>query len=710
MAPLTKDLPDVANSSAAVPAAPTVPTTAAPKQNAGGTLRADALSLEVPVKVHGSRVTEVARGVAPKTEPFEEETGTMIVFPQGGVLRMSTAVTASQMLVVTNLKTRQDAICRVVKVRTFSNMQGYVEVEFTHQQPGYWGVRFPSEGAPTATETAQVTAPVAAPVTAPVISPATPAAVTIPESPVQPAPIQDVSWAPAPTPIVVPPPPVVAQVAPPVAQPVVQPIAPPVAPQAVVLPPAAPVAPVVPAAPAAAIHPVTPVAPPPPPPPSKPEPTFISFGTQEKVQLFASATQLPVAERVAPPPPPPAHVPAENVLSTFISDAAAARAAGEAPPSISVEIPDAPQAATPPPAAVTLSELRGDQRGIVVAPPADASQAQASSTDQLTSEAAADVPAKSSRAIFGSFSGGTALGGSHPVAVDAFGTRLDSHGEASTDQPGASRNNNWILIAACVALLCATGVAGVFYFRPHAANSARNGATTPAIPPALAFQTPAVVPDEAAHDSTPAHNSAMHPTPIVAQAPATASTVHVVDPAASGNGEGPRIVPKPASNLAPGAVKDALDDHPVSSQRADAGSEVQAPSVDAASASDSSNSGALSGIVSSNAVAPLAPEIRSEGEGPVKVGGNVKEPKLITRVMPEYPTVAKEAHIEGDVLVKTTIDPKGNVVNMQVVSGPAMLRGPALAALRRWKYEPSTLNGQPIAVQLMVTLKFSANR
>jgi TonB family protein len=705
MAPLVKDSPDVANSSAAVPAAPTVPTTAAPKQNAGGTLRADALSLEVPVKVHGSRVTEVARGVAPKTEPFEEETGTMIVFPQGGVLRMSTAVTASQMLVVTNLKTRQDAICRVIKVRTFSNMQGYVEVEFTHQQPGYWGVRFPSEGAPAAPEAAPVTAPVTSPVTAPVISPTAPAA--IPETPVQTAPAQDVSWAPAPTPIVAPvPPPSVPQVV----APVVAQVAPPVAPSAVVLPPAAPVVPVVPAAPAAANRPVAPVAPPPSP-PSKPEPTFISFGTQEKVQLFASATQLPVAERVAPPPPPPpAQIPAESVLSTFISDAAAARAAGEAPPSISVEIPDAPQAATPPPAAVTLSELRGDQRGIVVAPPADASQSQAGSVDQLASEAAADVPAKSSRAIFGSFSGGSAFGAGQPIAVDAFGTRLDSHSEAGTDQPGASRNNNWILIAACVALLCATGVAGVFYFRPHAANSARNGASTPAIPPALAFQTPAVVPDETPHDAASPHNSAMHPVPIVSQAPAAAATVHAGDPAASGGGEGPRIVPKPASNLAPGAVKDAVDDHPVSSQRADAGSEVQAPSVDAASASDSSNSGALSGIVSSNAVAPLAPDIRSESEGPVKVGGNVKEPKLLTRVMPEYPTVAKEAHIDGDIVVKTTIDVKGNVVNMQVVSGPAMLRGPALAALRRWKYEPSTLNGQPIAVQLMVTLKFSANR
>jgi hypothetical protein len=49
-------------------------------------------------------------------------------------------------------------------------------------------------------------------------------------------------------------------------------------------------------------------------------------------------------------------------------------------------------------------------------------------------------------------------------------------------------------------------------------------------------------------------------------------------------------------------------------------------------------------------------------------------------------------------------------VNMQVVSGPAMLRGPALTALRRWKYEPSTLNGQPTEVQMLVTIKFSGTR
>ncbi|MGH9572646.1 MAG: TonB family protein [Candidatus Acidiferrales bacterium] len=108
-------------------------------------LRADAVSLDVPVRVHGSRVTEVVRGLTPHTEPFEEEASTMIVFPHGGVVRMATTVGVGQMLVLTNLRTSQDAICRVVKVRAYSNSQAYVEVEFTHRQVGYWGVHFPAD-------------------------------------------------------------------------------------------------------------------------------------------------------------------------------------------------------------------------------------------------------------------------------------------------------------------------------------------------------------------------------------------------------------------------------------------------------------------------------------------------------------------------------------------------------------------------------------
>src|SRR5271165_7097634 len=140
MAPLTKDQVELAN-----PASDTAVSQPASQPKSAPGLRSDAISLEVPVKVHGSRVVEVARGTTPQTEPFEEQTVTMIVFPQGAVVRMTSPVNVSQMLVLTNLKTKQDSICRVLKVRPNANLGSYVEVEFTHRQQGYWGVSFSSD-------------------------------------------------------------------------------------------------------------------------------------------------------------------------------------------------------------------------------------------------------------------------------------------------------------------------------------------------------------------------------------------------------------------------------------------------------------------------------------------------------------------------------------------------------------------------------------
>lgn len=119
-----------------------------------GHLRADAVSLDVPIKVHGTRVTEAARGAAPQTEAFEETTSTMIIFPQGAVVKMATAIVGGQMVVVTNLKSGHDAICRVVKVRPYAQTHSYVEIEFTHRQPGYWGVHFSSDTLADAPSTA----------------------------------------------------------------------------------------------------------------------------------------------------------------------------------------------------------------------------------------------------------------------------------------------------------------------------------------------------------------------------------------------------------------------------------------------------------------------------------------------------------------------------------------------------------------------------
>jgi protein TonB len=165
----------------------------------------------------------------------------------------------------------------------------------------------------------------------------------------------------------------------------------------------------------------------------------------------------------------------------------------------------------------------------------------------------------------------------------------------------------------------------------------------------------------------------------------------------------------PAKQDAPHVTSDmmsaTLNSHPVSSQRTGSGQDDAAPSLDGAAEPPSSTTGALPGVMGSSDVAsPPAPEIRPEG--PVKIGGEVKEPKLLSSALPVYPAFAKEAHVEGDVVIRTTIDKNGSVTHMEVVSGPTMLRQSALDALGRWKYVPSKLDGQPVSVQMLVTIKF----
>jgi TonB family protein len=145
----------------------------------------------------------------------------------------------------------------------------------------------------------------------------------------------------------------------------------------------------------------------------------------------------------------------------------------------------------------------------------------------------------------------------------------------------------------------------------------------------------------------------------------------------------------------------AMNAHPVSSQRAV--EQNDAPALDSAT-SATSQPGDLPGVSSASIVAPPPPETGSAP--PVQVGGTVKQPKLIRSTLPVYPSVAKESHVQGDVVVDTQIDKNGNVVHMTVTSGPVMLRQAALDAVRRWKYEPSTLDGRPVPVEMFVTVKF----
>ena len=84
----------------------------------------------------------------------------------------------------------------------------------------------------------------------------------------------------------------------------------------------------------------------------------------------------------------------------------------------------------------------------------------------------------------------------------------------------------------------------------------------------------------------------------------------------------------------------------------------------------------------------------------------MKPPQAIFRPDPIYPILAKQARIQGVVVIDAIIDENGSVVQAHVISGPPLLMPSALEAVMKWKYQPSFLDGQPISVAMHVDVTF----
>jgi len=580
-----------------------------------GQLRSDAVSLDVPVKVHGSRVVEVVRGTTQHTEPFEEQTSTMIVFPLGGVLKMTTQVSVGQAIVLTNLKTNQDAICRVVKTRTNPNLHCYVEVEFSHPQPGYWGVRFSSD-APEPPKKAPSPA-AGAPVAATLVAKA-------PAAPVVSAPAPKVEISKT-------------QIKEQETAPAIRPA------------------------------PVTPAAPP------------------------RVAAPIEIAKHVAPVAPPLAKPAAETPAPAFASDASS----------------------------FSLDQLRGDSVAAPVKPLPSAAQAEDAGGEQTSVK---DEPAARETPTFGRYAAAAAPSADH-AARPAFGAGLEYNPLGAVAEKGQKHGKNWAPIAVCAVLLSAAAGAGGFYFvhkkpmaghvaaavpsipqSPIAANEAANPAP---VAPAPVQQTSAEAAPPASAPSAPA---AASPVARLRQAEPdkaskAAKSEQALSPVQSRNAESAKQKPAPA-------VPDmfgALNAHPTAGIHTGTAQTGAAPSIDAGAVAGG-QSAALPSIESSPAnVAPPPPPPppqQSAPQGPVMVGGDVKPPKTVSAVPVEYPEIARQAGVQGSVVVRIVIDKAGNVTDARALSGPALLRDAAVRALRQRKYAPSKLNGNPISVVMLVTIQF----
>lgn len=93
---------------------------------------------------------------------------------------------------------------------------------------------------------------------------------------------------------------------------------------------------------------------------------------------------------------------------------------------------------------------------------------------------------------------------------------------------------------------------------------------------------------------------------------------------------------------------------------------------------------------------------------PIRIGDQVAESNLITRVQPVYPAAAKAEHTQGTVEIKTTISKDGVPVDLEVVSTPSSdLAESALRAVRQWRYRPTLLNGEPVEIATTVIVRYT---
>jgi protein TonB len=75
-------------------------------------------------------------------------------------------------------------------------------------------------------------------------------------------------------------------------------------------------------------------------------------------------------------------------------------------------------------------------------------------------------------------------------------------------------------------------------------------------------------------------------------------------------------------------------------------------------------------------------------------------------VPPEYPDLARQAGVEGVVILECTISPQGRVTEVRVLRGIPLLDNAAIEAVRQWVYTPTLLNDVPVPVIMTVTVDF----
>lgn len=105
------------------------------------------------------------------------------------------------------------------------------------------------------------------------------------------------------------------------------------------------------------------------------------------------------------------------------------------------------------------------------------------------------------------------------------------------------------------------------------------------------------------------------------------------------------------------------------------------------------------------AVELLPPSPKSSAA--IRIADLPQPPRKLVDARPAYPESARAARIAGTVVLEAVIDKSGRIDDVRVLRSVPLLDQAAVDAVRQWRYTPSTLRGQPVAVLVTITVNFT---
>jgi len=104
---------------------------------------------------------------------------------------------------------------------------------------------------------------------------------------------------------------------------------------------------------------------------------------------------------------------------------------------------------------------------------------------------------------------------------------------------------------------------------------------------------------------------------------------------------------------------------------------------------------------------PPPPRIEPARPRTLKVSAGVQAARLVHRVDPTYPPLARQIRREGRVELRAIIATDGRVQSLEAVSGDPLLIQSALSAVREWRYQPTLLNNEPVEIETYITVIYT---